>query len=213
VTSAWSPGDVIVERDISRGRPWLAHPVYVVEDTAELLVTYIPEAAPLGYLPDSDHPWHPKPAWTGHGALALRRPGDPYSLLHFWMGADRSFACWYVNLETPYGRTPIGFDMSDRELDVVAFPDGTWKYKDWDMLDEHVRRGRYTAEDAAAIRADGAAVTAMLDAGTQWWDDRWVSWAPPPGWVSPTLRADWADPPVVVDDHGPVDAVGGPDPA
>ena len=33
---SWSPGDVIVERDISRGRPWLAHPVYVVEDTAEL---------------------------------------------------------------------------------------------------------------------------------------------------------------------------------
>ncbi len=54
--SQWSTGDVVVERDIARGRPWLAYPVYVVDDAPDLLVTYTPEGAPFGFLPGSDHP-------------------------------------------------------------------------------------------------------------------------------------------------------------
>src|SRR6476469_1186666 len=179
---AWEYGDVVVTRDVIDGKPWVAVPQYVVEDNRDLLATYLPEGAPFGYLSDSDHPWYPQPAWQGSGTLELRRPGDTYSVLHFWRGADGEFSAWYVNLEVPYRRTPIGFDYSDEELDIVVLPDGSWSFKDWDLLDEHVRNGRYTAEQVARIRADGLRIGAELDAGTRWWSDEWVTWKPDPEW-------------------------------
>ena len=152
----WQYGQVVVARDIAPDeQPWLAYPVYVVEDTDDLLVTYLPEGAPLGYLRDSDHPWHPRAAWVGTGILIVRRPGDAYSVIHFWRGPDDAFSCWYLNLEAPFRRTSIGLDYSDQELDVVVLPDGSWSFKDWDLLDEHVARGRYTSEQAAQIRREG----------------------------------------------------------
>ena len=77
---AWQYGDVVVARDVMDGKPWLAMPQYVVDDTADLLVTYLPEGTPIGYLPDSDHPWYPQPAGRAPGKLELRRPGDTYSV-------------------------------------------------------------------------------------------------------------------------------------
>ena len=140
-------------------------PQYVVDDTPELLVTYLPEGAPIGFLPDSDHPWYPQTEWQGSGALELRRPGDVYSVIHFWRGENGAFSCWYINLEEPFRRTPIGFDYADLELDIVVLPDGSWSFKDWDLLDEHVASGRYRAEQVSEIRADGLRIGAELDAG------------------------------------------------
>jgi hypothetical protein len=92
---------VVVARDVVLGRPWLASPVIVVEDTDDLLVTYLPEGAPIGDLPDPDHPWSPCAAWEGNGVLQVRRPGDAYSVVHFWRGPGGAFSSWYVNLEVP----------------------------------------------------------------------------------------------------------------
>jgi hypothetical protein len=189
----WRRGDVVVHRDVIDGKPWLARPVYVVEDTDALLVTYLPEGAPLAYLPDSDHPWYPRAAWLGSGVLELRRPGDAYSVVHFWRGESGAFTCWYVNLEEPFRRTTIGFDCGDQELDIVVVPDGSWSFKDWDLLDEHVACGRYSAELVATIRAEGLRIGAELDAGAQWWDDRWVTWKPDPTWIAPALADGWRD--------------------
>ncbi|MBA2293574.1 MAG: hypothetical protein H0W16_00415 [Actinobacteria bacterium] len=45
---AWGHGQVIVHRELWRGRPWFAMPAYVVEDNPDLLVTYLlPEEAPF----------------------------------------------------------------------------------------------------------------------------------------------------------------------
>jgi Protein of unknown function (DUF402) len=192
----WQRGQVVVARDVVDGRPWLAYPVFVVEDTDELLVTYLPEGAPLGYLPDSDHPWYPRTSWYGSGVLHVRRPGDAYSIVHFWRGPGGAFSNWYVNLETPYRRTPIGIDYSDQELDIVVLPDGSWSFKDWDLLDEHVALGRYTPSEAAAIRGQGERIGRELDAGTRWWGDRWINWRPDPAWPAPVLPEGWRDVPV-----------------
>ena len=85
-----------------------------------------------------------------------------------------------MNLEEPFRRTPIGFDYADEELDIIVLPDGSWSFKDWDLLDEHVASGRYTAEKVARIRADGLRIGAELDAGARWWSDEWVTWKPDP---------------------------------
>ena len=107
-----------------------------------------------------------------------------------------SSAAWYLNLEEPYRRTPIGFDYSDEELDIIVLPDGSWSFKDWDLLDEHLANGRYTAEKVARIRADGLRIGAELDAGARWWSDEWVTWKPDPLWTAPELPDGWRDVPV-----------------
>ena len=49
-TQRWKPGDVVVRREVlNDGRSWCEIAVIVVEDTPELLATYIASGAPLRY--------------------------------------------------------------------------------------------------------------------------------------------------------------------
>jgi len=187
----WAAGDVVVRREIAWGHPWLACPVFVVADTSELLATYLPEGAPFGYLPGWPHPWYPQPGWRGHGVLMLQRPGESFAVWHFWEDPDRAFSRWYVNFQEPFRRTAIGYDTQDLELDLVIYPDRSWRLKDADLVDQRVREGRFSAAVADSIRADAARMLGELDAGRCFWDDRWASWRPDPGWAPRALPDGW----------------------
>lgn len=195
----WQPGEVVVHREIWRGTPWCASPVVVVEDAPGLLVTYIPEEAPFAFPPSADgrpHPWAGRGGWTGHGVLVLRRPGEAYSVWHFWDGPERRFAGWYLNLEEPFRRTSIGYDTQDLELDVWIPVDEPWRFKDEEKLDEGVRDGRYTEAQVAATRSLGATIGTLLDRGERWWDERWTSFEPHPTWRAPSFPDGWEEAPV-----------------
>jgi hypothetical protein len=198
----WGYGDVIVRREIAWGRPWLAVVERVVEDTPDRLVTYIQSGAPMGYAagpwPTANglHPWYPKPAWEGHGTLVMQRPGDAYAVECFWRGPYREFSCWYVNLQAPMRRTPIGYDTDDHELDIVVSPDGRWSFKDDEVMEQRVREGRYSAAAIVEIRALGADLAAMIETGRAWWDPRYARWEPDPAWTVPELVAGWETVPV-----------------
>ena len=143
---SWSPGEAIVFRQVWQGKAWAALPVRVVSDEPGLLVTYVPERAPLGFapgdFPGGVHPWAHRAHWEGHGTLMLRRPGDPYSIWVFWHGDAREFACWYVNLEQPYRRSAIGIDTLDHELDLWSEDGVTWQLKDEEGVEQRVAEGR-----------------------------------------------------------------------
>jgi len=189
----WSPGDVIVRRELWRDRPWTGCTVRVVADEDDLLVTYLPAGTPFAF-PNGDfprHPWHGRGAWSGHGLLALHRPRDAYAVFVFWTGSERTLDCWYLNLQEQYRRTPIGFDTFDHELDVVVSPDGSWRLKDSDLLDLRVREGRFTPEQAAASRSEAARLERELELGRRWWDDAWATWRPPPDWTPTPLPEGW----------------------
>ncbi len=62
----------------------------------------------------------------------------------------------------------------DAVLDIVVAPDGTWRWKDEEELEEWLARGRFTAAEVEAIRADGRKVAADLDAGRRWWSGEWA---------------------------------------
>lgn len=214
VVMGWRPGDVLVRREVLGlwpvptpdepaawwGEPWMAMPVRVIEDSAERLVTYVAPGAPFGFrdgawpTPDGRHPWHERPAWGGHECLMVQRPGDDHAVWHFWTGADRAFRCWYINLQTAFVPTPIGFDTMDLELDLVVFPTGDFVVKDLDVLPERVAEGRLTQAVVDHVIALGERLTAELDAGRWWWDTAWAGWTPDPGDRVPELRSDWSSP-------------------
>jgi protein associated with RNAse G/E len=54
-----------------------------------------------------------------------------------WTGPGRHLG-WYVNLQCPYRRTPLGIEAMDLMLDIVVEPDMTWRWKDDDEFDEIV---------------------------------------------------------------------------
>ena len=177
--------------------------VVVVDDSPDLLVTYLPKGAPFSFPRSADgrpHPWLGKERWQGHGVLMLQRPAESYAVWHFWEGRERSFAGWYLNLQRPFRRTPIGYDTQDLELDVWIPTAGPWSFKDEDELEERRADGRFTATEVVEIRSIGSEIGAMLDREERWWDESWARFEPDASWQAPSFPAGWdgvgPDPPM-----------------
>jgi hypothetical protein len=168
----------MIRREVlNDGRVWLEQDVELVREGPELLAVWVAPGAAMRY-PLGFHPWYPKPAWEGPGVLQLQRPGDWYAVWVF--RREDEFAGWYVNFQEPFRRWDGGFDTQDLELDIWIPRDGPWEWKDREALEERVREGRFTAAQAARVRAEADAVAADLDAGCQWWDAAWAEWSPAP---------------------------------
>ncbi len=196
----WEPGDTVALREIWRGRIWTARAVTVVEDAEERLMFYVPPGmrwkCPLAA---DGHGWMRVPeddwtlgdrVWEGKHVLSFAWPGVSHAVLAYW-DADRSFLGWYINLQTPLVRTAIGFDYMDHMLDIEVEPDGSWRLKDEEDLDDWVRRGGISEAEARAIRLEARRAVARLGSGESPFDERWESWRPDPSWPAPELPAGW----------------------
>jgi hypothetical protein len=199
----WAEGEVIVRREVWQGRVWLAHPLYVVEDTDDALVLYQAEGARWGFGDGDDwptttgrHPSDGRTAWVGEGPHGVHRSGDPHAVWAYWGRPDRTFRGWYVNIQVPYRRTEIGIDSLDLELDLLVSPTYEVAVKDEEHVAASASLGRFSQDDAVAIHAVGARVRAEIEAGARWWDERWSRWTPPPELLIPPVLADgWRDVP------------------
>jgi hypothetical protein len=121
------------------------------------------------------------------GILRTTRPGDSYSLLHFF-NPDGSFRGWYFNFEGPLVRTPLGFDFEDEILDLWVERDRSWKWLDEDELEEALRREVVDPAHATAVRARAQNVVKELD---RLLPTGWEHWRPDPDWSVPQLPPGW----------------------
>ena len=187
----WRPGDVVVWQEAWRGHAYFVWPARVLRDDERELVLYISEGTRFHFPPGAwpfgqAHPWAGREGWTGYGVVVRHRPGDAHAIWHFWDGADRRFAGWYVNMQAPFERDGASFTTQDHELDIWITADGNWQWKDEQELEEWVPRVRFTSEEVAAIRAEGERVLAEWPMPTGWED-----WTPDPAWRVPELPATW----------------------
>jgi hypothetical protein len=112
--------------------------------------------------------------------MAFRKPGG--------------VACWYINLEEPYRRTPIGLDTRDNHLDVVLRGDlSRPEWKDEAELEEARVLGVIDATDFAAIRSEASRAIDWVQRGHPAIDDCWRHWMPPDEWTMPRLAPGWDD--------------------
>jgi predicted RNA-binding protein associated with RNAse of E/G family len=73
-------------------------------------------------------------------------------------------------------------DTADRALDVVVAPDGSAAWKNEDEFAALTgRQGRWTADQAAGIRADGEQLIRLALAGAPPFDGRWTTFTPDRG--------------------------------
>jgi predicted RNA-binding protein associated with RNAse of E/G family len=130
--------------------------------------------------------------------LRLMFPGRQHSVLLFWdgTGSERTFSRYFVNLEEPLRRTPIGVDTQDHTLDIDVTPGLDWNWRDEDEFASHLKHGFYTEALARAVRAEGTSVIEAISRRNHPCLAGWNRWQPDPAWNVPSLPADWDTAPV-----------------
>lgn len=204
----WSVGQTVVHQEIWNGRLWAARPLVVVEDSPHQTLLWIPfgtrrkipvtpphrddppdiNARTIANLHHADwvlgdHAWDVSTLW-------ILRPGAWHSTWVSWR-PDGSQLGWYVNLQAPMRRNPIGFEAMDLMLDVVADPALTWKWKDRDEFDEIVARGIFEADTAQHVMSEARLVIDDIENRRAPFDEPWPAWRPEPSWAVPRLPPGW----------------------
>lgn len=199
----WAVGDVIAVHYITTdGRIEMCWPCRVVLDSPGLIARFIRagsryRAGPKrtaaqkrnekgGFLPPDEYEWR-------KDTLRLMLPGQCHSVFLFWDNFDDGprFSSYFVNMEEPPRRTPIGIDTQDHTIDVVVNPDLTWTWRDEDELANHVAYGFYTAALAEAARLEGERAIEAISKGTHPCRHGWETWRPDPSWGTPMIPTGW----------------------
>ena len=186
-------------REIWRGRVWTAYPSVVAEDRSDQQLLYIPAGVELRYAVDEQgrelrlyaDRWNLGAHRSTRTFLSFCWPDRRHAVLAVW-DPEWAFGGWYVNIETPLGRTATAYDYVDHCLDILIPPDrSTWTWKDEDELEEAVERGIFTPADAEAFRAEGLRAIDRIVQGEPPFDRDWSGWRPDPAWPTPTLLTGW----------------------
>jgi hypothetical protein len=176
----------------------------VVSDDARGLLLWVAEGSPLRWLKTADGrslrdlpfaEWITLPKrlekrmWRGNGILILIPPAGSHAVWWFWH-PDGTFANWYVNLEQPSVRWRdgqlAGVDTVDHDLDLVADPDGSWRWKDeHELLERQAFPEHYWVDDPAEVRAEGERVGKLIEARQFPFDGTWCDFRPHPAWTVP----------------------------
>ena len=197
----FAPIETVSLREIWGDRIFAARPALVVADTPGLQQFYKPPGVDTriavgvdGHelrLPAGEWRMEASPAGARH-VLSFAFPDTPYAVLMFWDHEFR-FGGWYVNLQSPLERTPLGFDTREHLLDVVIAADrGAWRWKDEDELAEAVDLGLFTEHDTVWFRYWGERAVEHILLREPPFDAPWEQWRPDPAWPIPTLGPDWA---------------------
>jgi hypothetical protein len=198
---AWKAGETIVIRGIWKGDLWWACPQYIVQDTPELIALYWCAGTPV-------RRWYRRPTvqevlsstpqlidseWTETDVLSLITPGESHSIDIMWDSKQHIHRCWYIQLQEPLRRSPIGFDTMDQILDIVISPERReWFWKDEDEFAEAEAIGVYSPDQARAIKAEGERVLQSCLADQPPFCDGWEKWRPPEEWGIPAFPVGWA---------------------
>jgi hypothetical protein len=196
-------GDQALLRHVFRGRVGWALPVTVVEDTSERVALYrAAGTATKSPIHDGPESLFRKVAagtydvgdstWQHTNAVELAPVGRAHSVWPMWFAESWEFIGWYVNLQEPLRRTRFGWDSFDQSLDVIVHADLTWRWKDEDHFALLQEVGILTTAEADAVRREGEAVIADVEARRRPFDEPWPEWRPDPSWPIPTLHDDWA---------------------
>jgi len=190
-------GDDVVLRYITRdGRPGMSWAARLVDDRADVVALFLPRGTPhKRWAHTSGGRALADTAWSTD-TLRLMHPRQPYSIWLSW-GDAGAFRGYYVNLEEPFRRTPIGFDTNDHQLDIVVTPDLRWSMKDENVVAERERDGSFSAEFLAELRRHADRAVGSIERRDPPFDGSWLAWRPDHSWPTPTLHPRWnVEPPM-----------------
>jgi hypothetical protein len=187
---------------------WAARPLVVVDDADDRLLLWIPRGTvrkvpvtPLSRDDPADrsqraienlaredwaygeHVWDVSCLW-------ILTPGAWHGVWVSWDPSGRHHG-WYVNLQRPFTRTPIGIEAMDLALDVVVEPDRTWRWKDEEEFEKLVDRSIFDSATASRVREEAETVIGRIEDAQAPFCEPWPSWRPDPRWPIPSLPPGW----------------------
>lgn len=144
-------------------------------------------------LPGAWDGGHEDWVFPNSSTIKLHIPGESFSVLRRYRDGD-GFEGWYINLELPWIRTPIGFDSRDLILDVVAAEDlSSWTWKDEDEFEWAVETGTIGAAEKVRTRRAGERAIEMMEAREFPFTDAWERFRPDGEWGLPEVPHGWRD--------------------
>lgn len=207
LSGRWKSGDHVLLRYFRQGKVSFAYPTTVVADDERGTMLFLREGAPIKRRVHPDGRPIPRDMmyaernviphavgdgqWRENHALIIFREGCAHDIRLFWRASDWQFRGYYVNPVDPMRRTPIGFDTADHILDLVVHPDLTWEWKDEDDFADACAHGRFTPEEAKAVRAEAARLIPDIEAGNWPFDGSLIDWRPDPDWTTPEIPGTW----------------------
>lgn len=201
--SARRHGDVVVLRYVTTGgRIEMCWPCRVVADREDVVALFIAAGSPYKAAPKKtaaekrrqSRPLLPPDEYVWRNdTLRLMVPGRSHSVSMSWAaeGSARKLSKYFINMEEPFRRTAVGFDTQDHTLDIEVTPELTWRWRDEGELSSHVAEGFYTAELAAAARAEGEQAIAAVQRLEHVCMREWPEWRPPRNWGVPAFVDGW----------------------
>lgn len=200
--------DYVGARPDHRASRRVEGPRVVVEDTGDRMLLWLPQGtrrkvpATPAHRPDpqtrtariienlahgdwayGDHVWE---VWS----LWILYPEDWHAVWVSWTSPGRRLG-WYVNLQRPYRRTPLGIEAMDLMLDIVVEPDMAWRWKDDDERGVLVDLDAGTAE---RTRQEAAKVISRIENREPPFSEPWPDWRPSASWRLPVLSDGWNEP-------------------
>ena len=210
--TGFAPGRLVVHRNLRHGRLGWVRPCRVVSDDPRGLLLWLAARSPVANEVAQDgrgmrdmpfaewvtlpYRLHVAP-WRGPGVLMLTPPDAAHSVWWFFTDSGE-FGGWYVNLEEPAVRWDdgqlAGVDIVDQDLDIQVGPDLSWRWKDEEEFAERLGfPSHYWVRDEAPVRAEGARVVKLIEAGEFPFDGTWCDFRPDPQWTVPAALPDGWD--------------------
>jgi hypothetical protein len=79
----------------------------------------------------------------------------------------------------------------DLELDLIVNPDLTCEWKDVDDYEKAIEHGIMAPQWIQGIEEAQPEIFERLEKRQYPFDGSWLDWRPDPGWLPPTLPANW----------------------
>jgi protein associated with RNAse G/E len=201
----WNPGDVISWRGIYRERIWHCQPTIVVKESLEEVVTTLLPGTEC--IADENYPkgkngkrrwdfidkdWQlAKYTWQTNRLLLIFEPEKYYSTILFWNHESNQFLCYYINFQIPFRRNYSAIDTLDLDLDIVIYPDFTYKWKDEDDFQLAIEHGIISLEWVKGIEDAKPEIFDKLENRQYPFDTSWLNWLPDSSWFPPKLPKNW----------------------
>ena len=206
MTEAWKSGDTVVWRGIYRNRVWHAVPTTVVRATTDELVLVLTPGTPC--MAEEDYARGKKNGkrrwdfrhedwklenftWHNNRLLYILEPEKFYSPILFWDHETNRFLCYYINFQLPFRRSHCAIDTLDLDLDLIIYPDFSYKWKDVDDYEKGIEMRVILPEWVDQIEAAKMEVLDKLEKRQYPFDGSWLDWMPAPTWSPPKLPENW----------------------
>ena len=198
----------MVFQEVWQGRLWSARPCIMVEDHEDLVVLWCPRGTVRKCA--INPPTRPQESTRAERFVASLTQGDwvladfEWDVSTLWLMPAGAWHAvwvswhktgehwgWYVNLQEPFRRTPIGFQAMDLMLDLLVYPDRQWRWKDEDEFEAFIIHGLIGDTTALRVRDEAQRVIERVERNLPPFNEPWATWQPDPSWPKPELPEGW----------------------